>query len=507
MDGSDGEPPLAPLGRLRQWLTWRRDRKQGNARAKRKPVHETMAGHVVSASTTRPRTWRWPDEAEALAARLRTEGSESGIGFVAGALGPDGDYVGLLDLDACVVAALPVAWAQEVVARFDTYTELSPSSTGLRLVFVVAAADVPAVEALIGKTREGNIRAGRKWFRPSTTGTKAEAIEFIWRGYGTITWNRLHGSPLQMRRATLADIQWLFQAGEALQGGSAEARGERERAVDADPASIDTPRRRRFAADKTTTAPAPATQDRRGGTLPASDARPARFIASATRMLRWARQCDDAEFQLLAALASAAAKPRGGLCEAWLPRDRLLALPGAEAGSKRGTATISRTLARLQKSGRCGSRPTLKKIAEATRPDTDKPARATLYAMPAWWVQPARKEDQPPRARMALATWKKAVWSLPPFALRVWSWLLAVDAIKGRDPAAPFTPRTTELAKAFGTKDQRINAALDAIRNAGLFDEVQARCGTRRTPATYLLAAERDERRNEHHTTTPPPLG
>ena len=45
-------------------------------------------------------------------------------------------------------------WAWEVIARFNTYCEFSPSGLGVKLFFLVAANDFDAVKQLLqGKTR------------------------------------------------------------------------------------------------------------------------------------------------------------------------------------------------------------------------------------------------------------------------------------------------------------------------------------------------------------------
>src|SRR5258706_14866246 len=59
-------------------------------------------------------------------------GGYSGIGYVPTV----DDGFTLADLDGCrdVETGELAAWARAFVARFDTYTEVSPSGTGLRLV-------------------------------------------------------------------------------------------------------------------------------------------------------------------------------------------------------------------------------------------------------------------------------------------------------------------------------------------------------------------------------------
>lgn len=108
--------------RLRpQWVTWRfvlRDRKWT------KIPFDPFGRH---ASTTDPTTWGTFDEVRASYLR----GGSDGIGFVFS--GEDG-FTGV-DLDSCVNPDTGewTAEAAEILARFDTYSELSPTGTGIKL--------------------------------------------------------------------------------------------------------------------------------------------------------------------------------------------------------------------------------------------------------------------------------------------------------------------------------------------------------------------------------------
>jgi putative DNA primase/helicase len=69
--------------------------------------------------------------------RAYENGEYAGVGFVFSSADP---YTGI-DLDDCVDAQGEIAlWALEIVCRFDSYTELSATGTGLH---IIARGDVP----------------------------------------------------------------------------------------------------------------------------------------------------------------------------------------------------------------------------------------------------------------------------------------------------------------------------------------------------------------------------
>ncbi|RDZ43741.1 hypothetical protein C5B86_11960 [Haloferax sp. Atlit-19N] len=80
------------------------------------------------ASATDPATWTTFDEARAYAA----DGSADGVGYV---FTDDDPYVGI-DLDKCRDPETGVTdeWAQELIDRLDSYTEVSPSGTGYHVI-------------------------------------------------------------------------------------------------------------------------------------------------------------------------------------------------------------------------------------------------------------------------------------------------------------------------------------------------------------------------------------
>ena len=120
------------LRALPRWVGWRFEWRDGEKRWTKVPLN---LGHVTTrgyerARSNQPRDWAGFDRATAELAK--PHGTLDGIGFV---FAPDGDEFGL-DLDDCrnldTGELTPVA--RDILARFPTYAEVSPSGTGVKAV-------------------------------------------------------------------------------------------------------------------------------------------------------------------------------------------------------------------------------------------------------------------------------------------------------------------------------------------------------------------------------------
>ena len=112
----------AELSAFPQWVAW-----QYQSRAAGKPGKLPIAPATGRAADPKdPRTW---DEFEAALQRQQQD-DLAGLGFVLTAVDP---YV-VTDLDNCVDGAgIPSPWALGIVKHLDSYTEYSPSRTGLHI--------------------------------------------------------------------------------------------------------------------------------------------------------------------------------------------------------------------------------------------------------------------------------------------------------------------------------------------------------------------------------------
>jgi hypothetical protein len=123
-----------------------------------------------------------------------------------------------IDLDTCrdLESGNLESWAEEVVARFASYAEVSPSGTGLKVFFRMCAADWEAVLAEICAS-SGADQQGKKWAH-GTGEAHPPAIElFLGKRYFTVTGNRLPASPEGLKLVDADAVRWLIrQAGPAL---------------------------------------------------------------------------------------------------------------------------------------------------------------------------------------------------------------------------------------------------------------------------------------------------
>lgn len=107
---------------VRQWVTWRLEHRDDKA-----TKVLINAGTGYNASSTDPSTWTTLDVA---AGAYRCSRGYHGVGFV---LAPP--FAGV-DLDHCrdTETGAIASWAAKIVAQLDSYTELSPSGTGVHII-------------------------------------------------------------------------------------------------------------------------------------------------------------------------------------------------------------------------------------------------------------------------------------------------------------------------------------------------------------------------------------
>lgn len=116
----DAEQFPAELLSLPQWVAWRIDERDG--KPTKLPINARTGRLALSNA---PSTWATFDEVLPYA-----RAHEMGAGFVFAATDP---YAGL-DLDRCIVDGRILPWAWAMVQALDSYTEVSPSGTGLKVI-------------------------------------------------------------------------------------------------------------------------------------------------------------------------------------------------------------------------------------------------------------------------------------------------------------------------------------------------------------------------------------
>jgi putative DNA primase/helicase len=156
---------------LRQWLCWRIEEREGKPT---KVPYSPLTGE--KASTKDPQTWAGYSEA----VEAYREHGYGGIGIV---FSEDDPFCGV-DLDGCLNPKTSEidGWAQEIIEELDSYTEVSPSGSGIHVL-------------VKGELPPGRNRKGR--------------IEMYDRGrYFTVTGRHLAGTPhsIESRQEQLTSL-------------------------------------------------------------------------------------------------------------------------------------------------------------------------------------------------------------------------------------------------------------------------------------------------------------
>ena len=132
-----------------------------------------------------PTTWGDRPLAETRASALPKPYGTGGVGLELAALG-DGRSLGGIDLDTCrdLEAGAIEDWARVIIDRLASYTEVSPSRTGMKVFFLFSTEDHDAIRRALGThdERRSKIQLVMDTERPGTTirqpsrSTRATAI-------------------------------------------------------------------------------------------------------------------------------------------------------------------------------------------------------------------------------------------------------------------------------------------------------------------------------------------
>jgi putative DNA primase/helicase len=179
----------------RRWVVWKLETRQGQ----RTKVPYQSLGPSTRASSTDPKTWSDFDTAHAAV----EDGKADGFGFVLG-----GGYAGV-DLDACrdPETGAMTAEAQAIIHALSSYTEISPSGTGVHIL-------------LRGRLLPGGRRQGH--------------VEIYADGrYFTVTGQHVEGTPTTLEART-ADLAALYDRLFGTSGSNDHRPGPRPVATIAD---------------------------------------------------------------------------------------------------------------------------------------------------------------------------------------------------------------------------------------------------------------------------------
>ena len=128
---------------VEQWICWREDDRDG--KPTKVPIKPYRTSGTPFASATDPGTWR--DFETALTYHRERNSRTDGVGFV---FDPKAGVVGV-DLDNCRDADSEEleSWTADIIDRLDSYTEVSPSGTG---VHILVEGELPP-----GRNRRGDV--------------------------------------------------------------------------------------------------------------------------------------------------------------------------------------------------------------------------------------------------------------------------------------------------------------------------------------------------------------
>ncbi|MBB4120218.1 phage/plasmid primase, P4 family [Martelella radicis] len=198
-----GPAAIAPLAKLARWVAWREEERNS------KPTKVPYSTPRQMARANDPATWLSRAAAETLALDLLSGGRKGGVGLMLG--GDKKNRLGGIDLDSCRDPATGdlTGWASEIVERFGSYTEVSPSQTGLKVFFRYAAADMEALQKAMGT------KHGKSWSR----GSHHEIALHLGNRYFTVTEQALPGHADTLALITKTTLNWLIEeAGPRFKG-------------------------------------------------------------------------------------------------------------------------------------------------------------------------------------------------------------------------------------------------------------------------------------------------
>lgn len=190
--------PLKGWSAKRCWTAWKFARSVKEDRETKVPYVALKKRAEVNNSSM----WLSRKEARALAKAGRFDG----IGILLGSKAGGRHLVGL-DIDTCRDKGTGdiAPWALEAVQRFGSYTEISPTQTGLKVFFSLSEQSLRRARALLGSA------SGRQW-KSKGGAAHPPGFEFYTaKRFFTVTGKRLRGTSNSIKEASTSAIEWLFE--------------------------------------------------------------------------------------------------------------------------------------------------------------------------------------------------------------------------------------------------------------------------------------------------------
>ena len=197
---------LKALKKLDRWVAWRTE-----GEGRKIPYDPDGSG---KARVNEPRTWSGWMGAHLRAADFGQDWKPSGVGVVLGPI-KNGRVLAGLDLDTCrgLHAEEFSEWATAIARRFDSYCEISPSGTGLKVFFLIEECHLPQIRTAIGNDFSKNWKKG--------SGKHPPGIELhLGNRYFTVTEQKTADSPPGINLVPLETIMELIEdTGPSFQSG------------------------------------------------------------------------------------------------------------------------------------------------------------------------------------------------------------------------------------------------------------------------------------------------
>lgn len=178
------------------WVAWFTD-----AKGRKMPLDPNAAGGAAKADD--PKTWGSRKAAQRLAQRRK---GDLGVQLSPVPSLPGWRLCGV-DLDGCLDASGEAApWASAVVSRFNSYAEVSPSGSGLHVLFLARESDFAALRDAGKVTPLGG--------KPFSRGKHTEIALYLGGRYFTVTGNAFDPSDMlgaePIRPVSREALEWLI---------------------------------------------------------------------------------------------------------------------------------------------------------------------------------------------------------------------------------------------------------------------------------------------------------
>lgn len=202
MDAEPNTYTIPSLAQAKRWVAWRLETPKGRGKPTKVP-YDPKNGRPAKSDD--PTTWATRTEAEAWAEKMPKPFGVGGVGLMLGPSTLDSLCFGGIDLDACRDTATGqiAPWAVEALSDFETYAEVSPSETGVKVFFSYDPKDMVAIRVAMGS------ETGKKWARKSKEAHPPAIELYICGRYFAVT-DQQFGTQAEIKPVSLETVKLLI---------------------------------------------------------------------------------------------------------------------------------------------------------------------------------------------------------------------------------------------------------------------------------------------------------